>query len=132
GPVFYPLDPMYADTKFFAITGHEHKLGTNVQVSLAASATDPGTPVYDVPNWVWSEPATVVHNPPFSVPAGSGFRFTCTWHNPNTDPSAPPVKFGESANDEMCFFWAYYYPSHGTHVCMHSEKNGQTINHCIR
>ena len=23
------------------------------------------------------------------------------------------VGFGESANNEMCFFWAYYYPSHG-------------------
>ena len=31
--------------------------------------------------------------------------------------TAAPVRFGESANDEMCFFWAYYYPSHGTHVC---------------
>jgi hypothetical protein len=122
---------MYADANFFALTGHEHKLGTDVQVAVATSASDTGSAVYDVPNWVWSEPATVQHAPPFTIPTNGGFRFTCKWHNPNPDTSAPPVKFGESANDEMCFFWAYYYPSHGTHVCLHSEASGTPTNHCI-
>ncbi len=131
GPVFLPLDPMFADARFFALTGHEHKLGTDVQVAVAADGSDPGTAVYDVPNWLWSEPATVEHDPPFTVPSGGGFRFSCTWHNPSTDPSAPPVVFGESANDEMCFFWAYYYPSHGSHVCLHSEAHGTVSNRCI-
>jgi hypothetical protein len=131
GPVFFPMDPMYGDANFFALTGHEHKLGTNVQVSVVNSSTDSGMSVYDVPNWSWNEPKTVVHAPPFTVPANGGFRFTCKWHNPNTDPAAPAVHFGESANDEMCFFWAYYYPSHGTHVCLHSEKGGTPVNHCI-
>jgi len=128
GPVFYPLDPMLADAHFFAITGHEHRLGTNVKVSLGASASDPGSPIYDVPNWVWSEPATVVHNPAFTVPSGGGFRFTCQWHNG----TANTVSFGESATNEMCFFWAYYYPSHGSHVCIHSEQGGHVTNSCIR
>jgi hypothetical protein len=132
GPIFYPLDPKFADVKFFALTGHEHKLGTNVQVATAASADDAGTSVYDVPNWIWSEPATVVHAPAFTVPAGGGFRFTCTWHNPESDPAAAPVVFGESAEDEMCFFWAYYYPSHGTSVCLHSERGGHVSNHCLQ
>jgi hypothetical protein len=132
GPVFYQLDGIYSDAKFFALTGHEHKLGTNVQVAVAASASDAGTMVYNVPSFVWSEPPTVVHNPPFTVPPNGGFSFTCKWHNPSTDPSAAPVKFGESANDEMCFFWAYYYPSHGTHVCLHSEKGGMATDHCLQ
>ncbi|HXU72633.1 MAG TPA: hypothetical protein VN947_25100 [Polyangia bacterium] len=131
GPVFLPLDPMFADAHFFAITGHEHRLGTDVQVALATGASDPGSMVYDVPNWIWSEPATVHPAPPFTVPSGGGFRFDCKWHNPNTDASAPPVVFGESATDEMCFFWAYYYPSHGSHVCIHSEKNGTPSNSCL-
>jgi hypothetical protein len=126
GPVFLPLDPKYAGANFFAITGHEHKLGTDVQVAVANGATDTGTMVYDVPNWIWSEPATVQHTPAFTLPSGGGFRFTCKWHNP----SSAPVKFGESANDEMCFFWAYYYPSQGSHVCIHSENNG-TSNSCL-
>jgi Copper type II ascorbate-dependent monooxygenase, C-terminal domain len=131
GPVFLPLDPMFADAHFFALTGHEHQLGTNVQVASATSETDPGTMVYDVPNWSWSEPKTVALAPALTMATGGGFRFTCKWHNPNSDTSAPPVVFGESANDEMCFFWAYYYPSHGSHVCLHSDAGGKTTNRCI-
>jgi hypothetical protein len=127
GPVFYPLDPMLADAQFFAITGHEHHLGTDVTVATVTNATDSGNPVYDVPNWTWSEPATVVQNPPFSIAPGGGFRFSCSWHNSTN----ATVKFGESATNEMCFFWAYYYPSHGAHVCLHSEAHGVS-NNCIR
>jgi Copper type II ascorbate-dependent monooxygenase, C-terminal domain len=117
GPVFFQLPAAYASAKFFAITGHEHQLGTNVQISTAASKSDPGTAVYDVPNWSWSEPATVVPSAPFSIPAGGGFQFTCSWNNT----SQKMVRFGESANDEMCFFWAYYYPSTGSTVCLHTD-----------
>ena len=56
-------------------------LGTNVLVSTATSATDPGTPVYDVPGWLWAEPKTQFQDPPFSVAAGGGFKFTCEWNN---------------------------------------------------
>ena len=118
GPVFFPLPADYDDVKFFAITGHEHQFGTNVSVSVAANATDPGTPVYDVPGWLWSEPKTVVQDPPFKIPSGGGFRFTCDWSNTSAD----TVKFGESANNEMCFFWAYYYPAKGSRVCLHTDK----------
>ena len=42
------------------------------------------------------------------------------------------MSFGESANNEMCFFWAYYYPSQGSKVCFHSDKYGgaQGISLC--
>ena len=56
----------------------------------------------------------------FTVPTGGGFDFQCTWTNAGT--SARQVQFGESANDEMCFFWSYYYPSRGAKVCFHSEQ----------
>jgi hypothetical protein len=39
----------------------------------------------------------------------NGLAFQCEWHN-SSDQS---VGFGESALDEMCFLWMYYYPSHG-------------------
>ncbi len=118
GPIFFQLPSEYAGVNFFAITGHEHKLGTNVTVSVASSATDTGKSVYDVPGWLWSEPATVQANPPFQVPSGGGFTFSCDWTNTTTQ----TVSFGESANDEMCFFWAYYYPSQGARVCIHTLK----------
>jgi hypothetical protein len=123
GPTFFKLDQdTFGGANFFAFTGHEHKYGTNVTVQTAASATDnAGNMVYQVPNWVWSEPATEFHDPPVQIPDQGGFSFTCDWDN--TSPAE--VKFGESANNEMCFFWAYYYPSKGAYVCMHTaQANG--------
>ncbi len=121
GPVFFPVPSEFAGAQFFAITGHEHQYGTDVLVDTSTGKTDPGTPVYDVPGWLWSEPATVTPNPPFSLPPGGGFQFSCTWNNT----SSSTIRFGESATDEMCFFWAYYYPSVGSHVCIHSESQGE-------
>ena len=119
GPVFLKLPPEYSTVNFFAITGHEHQYGTNVVVNTASSKAEPGTPVYDVKDWLWSEPATVQANPTFKLPANGGFNFNCSWNNT----SDKAVAFGESANAEMCFFWAYYYPSQGgAKVCVHTEK----------
>jgi hypothetical protein len=126
GPIFFPVPSQFANAQFFAITGHEHKLGTNVVISTASSKTDPGTQVYNVPNWLWSEPATVTSSPPFSIPAGGGFKFSCTWNNT----SQSTVAFGESATNEMCFFWAYYYPSIGSHVCIHTDIASGGLDFC--
>jgi hypothetical protein len=120
GPIFFALPAEYEGVNFFAITGHEHQFGTNVKVSVASGPNDPGTSVYDVPGWLWSEPATVQANPPFQIPSGGGFNFTCDWTNTSNN----TVSFGESANNEMCFFWAYYYPSQGARVCMHTSQQG--------
>jgi hypothetical protein len=126
GPVFFKLPDVYSDAKFFAITGHEHHFGTNVTVSTAASQTAVATPVYDVPDWQWDEPKTVFQDPPFTVPAGGGFKFSCEYNNTSPD----TVTFGESANAEMCFFWAYYYPSHGAKVCLHTARGGSPVDFC--
>ena len=32
--------------------------------------------------------------------------------------------FGKSATEEMCFFWAYYYPNKGARVCLHTSCIG--------
>jgi hypothetical protein len=76
--------------------------------------------VYNVPGWSWQEPETTIADPPFQIPTGGGFNFTCEWNNPGTD----SVGFGESATDEMCFFWAYYYPARAgsPHVCIHTDQ----------
>ena len=127
GPVFFPIPDKYANSNFFAITGHEHHLGTNVQVWTATGADDPSpTAVYQVPGWTWSEPKTLLFDPPFQVPAGGGLKFQCDW----TNDSPNMVSFGESANDEMCFFWAYYYPSQGASVCLHEESDAGSSDLC--
>lgn len=121
GPTYLELQkPELAGVNVFGITGHTHQWGTNVSVSLADSKDGPDQVLYDVPDWKWSEPETVYQDPPVVIPAGGGFRFTCEWNNTgNTE-----VGFGESANDEMCFFWAYYYPSKGAFVCAHTDQFG--------
>lgn len=121
GPVFLPLGkliPEISDTTFFAITGHTHQWGTNVSVNVVKDKSDPGTPIYEVPNWSWSEPETVTQDPGFSIAKDGGFKFSCEYDN-KSDQS---VGFGESASDEMCFFWAYYYPSKGAFVCAHTDQ----------
>jgi hypothetical protein len=129
--------PSYMDlskSNIFAITGHEHHLGTGVTVNVGPGSAGPLTSIYNPQPFLWAEPATATFNTPFSVPYGGGFDLTCTWDN--TTSSA--VKFGESANDEMCFFWAYYYPAltmvnnvptSGSEVCLHTTQYGG-INAC--
>lgn len=107
--------------KFFAITGHTHKFGTKMEVDLAPTTGGERTSIYSPDPFQWAEPATVTHSPEFQVPSGmGGFHFKCEYHNTSNQ----RVQFGESANDEMCFFWAYYYPSQGSHVCFHSNQFG--------
>lgn len=111
-----------AGAKFFALTGHTHHHGLNVTVSTAESAGGPRTSVYAPSPFAWSEPETTVHRPEFTMPAGlqAGFDIKCSYKNTSNQ----TVRFGESANDEMCFFWAYYYPSKGAHVCVRTEQLG--------
>jgi hypothetical protein len=115
--------PSYLDlsqSHIFAITGHTHQFGTDMEVNVAPSKTGTMTSVYKPSPFLWAEPVTTNLDPPFDVPQGGGFDFTCSW----TNTSAAAVKFGESATDEMCFFWAYYYPSQGSKVCIHTEQYG--------
>ena len=113
GPSFIQVPSRMNGVSYFAITGHEHQWGTNVQVEVAQDAGSQGSPVYEVPNFRWDEPLTVTYDPPFTVPDGGGFKVTCDWNNM----SSQTVRFGTSVNDEMCFFWAYYFPSRGPLVC---------------
>ena len=112
--------------KFFAITGHTHKLGLDVTVGTAASPTGSVTSVYAPQPFLWSEPETTMHQPEFTLPADGGFDFKCSYFNDTLG----TVKFGESASNEMCFFWAYYYPSRGSHVCAHTLYRGVDLDIC--
>jgi hypothetical protein len=115
--------PAYLDlsnSKIFAITGHTHRLGTAVKVAVGPSRTGPMTEIYAPNPFSWSEPETTTFGEPFSIPNGGGLDFQCTWVNTTNQ----RVQFGESANEEMCFFWAYYYPSQGSKVCIHTDQYG--------
>jgi hypothetical protein len=113
GPTFIRVPARFNGVSYFALTGHDHQWGTDVYIEVAESEGSAGTPVYDIPNFLWDEPATITHDPPFAIPDGGGFKLTCDWNNQ----SAETVYFGTGVDDEMCFFWAYYFPSRGPLVC---------------
>jgi hypothetical protein len=120
GPIYFAMPSAYATSNFFAMTGHEHQWGTKVQIWSAANANDPGTLLYTSTDW--SDPPTTQFQPALHVDPNGGLKFQCDWYNG----SSSTVSFGESANNEMCFFWAYYYPANpgGAQVCFHTRQAG--------
>lgn len=124
GPSFLPLPPDLAGSKIFGITGHTHQYGTDVQVEIGPEASP--VMIYDVPNFNWDEPDTVRLDPAVEIPADAGFRFSCDFNNT----SGGSVGFGEGVDDEMCFFWAYYYPSKGARVCIHTDQAQGGLDLC--
>jgi hypothetical protein len=109
---FHPVStPMH----IFALSTHQHHLGTLATVSQTTDATTPGTEVYRNTNW--SEPPIRQYMPPLSLDGTTGIALHCEWSNT----TSLPVMWGESAaTDEMCFVGGYYYPSHGFDYCVDS------------
>lgn len=101
-------------TKSFAVTTHQHHLGTEIKVWYSAGQGDTSTMIADDTNW--ANPPLTVLSPMLDFPSdgSKGLSYQCSWMNP----TATAVKFGESANDEMCFIWHYYYPSQGFQFCV--------------
>lgn len=104
GPSFHAIA---AGRKVFGLTGHQHKLGTSVTIELAPDAFTSGTELYKNTNW--DEPPLTIFNPPIAATGTQGLRYTCTYNNTTNG----IVTFGENADQEMCFLWAYYYPDQG-------------------
>lgn len=100
-----------AGTKGFALTTHQHSLGTQVDVWLSSKPGDvPATPLLTETNW--AAPKLVPIDVSFD--GTNGYTYECQWDNP-TDQT---VIFGESGlTNEMCFLLTYYYPSHGFDIC---------------
>jgi Copper type II ascorbate-dependent monooxygenase, C-terminal domain len=97
-----------AGTHGFALTTHEHRLGTDFKIWAATSATDVNhTPVADTTDW--SNPPLYRLSPELDFDGNNGLAYQCTWNNT----TGQVVTFGESALQEMCFLWMYYYPSQG-------------------
>lgn len=94
-------------TKVFALTTHQHQLGTRMRVWHADNVNDLSTPIADSTSW--HDPPLELFDPPLDFPldGSKGFAYQCHWENPTSQ----SVHGGLGANDEMCFFWSYYYPS---------------------
>jgi hypothetical protein len=87
----------------FAVFPHMHKIGTKLEVTRAIPGSDPA-PFYKIDPWVFGnqpmDPLFATSNP------GDQFHLVCHYNNP----TANAVTYGESSDNEMCFFVLFYYP----------------------
>lgn len=112
-PIFYAIPDTLVDAKFFALTSHQHRLGTDFVISRATSSSEPGTEIYRNTDWEHAKFLQFPDADPLRFQPGEGFRWICTFNNTTTD----YIKFGQSATkNEMCILWAYYYPAQGFRV----------------
>ncbi|MFT7626316.1 MAG: hypothetical protein ACI9WU_005511 [Myxococcota bacterium] len=101
-------------SQIYAVTGHTHQWGTNVDIEVTRAGGDPEA-IYpgDTP-FVWAEAPVKEFSPALTMAPGDGLRMRCSWQND----SDKGVTFGLSAKAEMCVLWAYYYPSTGYQICI--------------
>jgi hypothetical protein len=102
----------------FGLTTHQHWTGKEAVISKSTSASVPGTMLYDNTTWNAAPLKVFDDSSMITFQQGEGIRWQCTYDT--LDASPPPtgtVKFGETARkNEMCFLWAYYYPSAGRFI----------------
>ncbi len=113
------------DTHVFAVTGHTHAYGTNVEITATSSVDEEGMSIYptaDAP-FTWDEPPVERFDPAMTFDGSQGFRYRCSWDNTTGE----ELGFGESARQEMCFLWAYYYPSQGYRLCVSPGSIGNGV-----
>ena len=109
-----------AGTHLIAITTHQHRLGTGVQVWESAAPGQVGPQIANDLNW--ADPAWGAIQ--YDFDGTNGLTYQCSWEN-TTDQT---VTFGESALDEMCFVGGYYWPSHGLDLCINGKCKNRTAN----
>jgi hypothetical protein len=98
--------------KAFAVTTHQHHFGSEFKVWYSPTPSDTSAPpIADTTDW--ANPPLYRLNPLVQFDDSSGLSYECDWKNT----SSSTVKFGESALEEMCFLWVYYYPSQGFDIC---------------
>ena len=95
----------------FAAFPHMHRLGTRIELWHSTTGADANL-LYELDPWPFDDqPMDPVD---WHIAAGDFLRATCHWDNPGTQ----PVEFGESTDDEMCFFVMFYYPYEGLAGCV--------------
>jgi Copper type II ascorbate-dependent monooxygenase, C-terminal domain len=103
--------PALPGINVFGLTSHTHQFGVRSTIEVASSATGMGREVHR--SETWEEPPLTRFSPPLTFSGGEGLRLVCNYNNT----SDRTLTFGESYYEEMCFLWAYYYPSMGFHLC---------------
>jgi hypothetical protein len=85
------------DVFVYKLTRHTHQWGTEFDVSYAGGDHIWTSPNYEETDYLLPEPVL--------MPAGSGFTFTCSFHNTESY----TLQFGTEATDEMCILFGTWY-----------------------
>jgi hypothetical protein len=104
--------------RIFHLSSHQHQRGTRVTAWNAA-----GAKIFE--NLDWAHPNILSFQDPYTLAAGDHIDFECAWdngiqrevrrcgdasHDTACTPGDPvPVKFGPTAQDEMCYLVGFYY-----------------------
>lgn len=96
----------------FAVLPHMHKLGTKISLGHADDDVTPLTDIYTLDPWDFNKQPIVPET--YRFDPGHQIGVTCHWDNPG----ATEVDFGESSDNEMCFFVLFYYPYTGLDGCV--------------
>jgi hypothetical protein len=91
------------DMNVFGVLPHMHKLGTKLEVTQTPMGGTAST-FYKIDPWVFGNQPLDMYNA--HVAPTDQFQLTCHYTN-NLDHA---VTYGESSDDEMCFFVMFYYP----------------------
>lgn len=95
-----------------SMSTHFHARGVEATGALIRRGSTEETPLYRTDRW--DNPQVQQFSPPVVFDVGDVVRFTCTYQN-NDDFT---VRYGGSAEDEMCFLFGYYYPKLGLIPCI--------------
>jgi hypothetical protein len=101
---------MNEDVDIHFLASHMHELGVEFTIARFDGETT-GDVFYT--NTDWHDPMIVQYEIPISVPAGSGFEWSCTWDNPSDE----SVSYGPTSKDEMCNLAIVHTPLSMTALC---------------
>jgi hypothetical protein len=90
------------DMNVAMLSSHQHRFGTRVAVYPMVDGVEQPL-VYE--NYRWREPKLAWQDPPLRLRAGDRLRVRCEWHNRSDE----TLRFGGSANDEMCNLTGYFF-----------------------
>ncbi len=95
-------------TTIFAVGPHMHQTGTHMTVTALPSAGGEQV-LHDAP-YTFEDQLAFPVAPELQVQPGDTVRVDCSYDNP----TANPITFGDSSNQEMCFASLWMYPPAGT------------------
>lgn len=95
----------------FAVFPHMHKRGTKLTMTRTAAGGQP-EPFYAIDPWTFGDQPMDPLDA--TVAPTDRFDLRCHYDNPTTE----PVTYGESSEQEMCFFVMFYYPYEGLGGCI--------------